>query len=239
MSAAAGAARLLLGGALLLATAASADGPASLPGAAFAPCVACEADLQAVRADYADEAWQRLWRGEVVTSHAASGDADGGLAGQVMASGLVQRPPGQVWSVLLDFPGHAAFFPNVEETRVQRWEGRRIWIRQHLRVFFTDIRYGAIWTLDPEHGVARFHLDPDVPSDIAGSRGSWQLLPAEAGLHTLVRYTARVDTGRPVPGVVERLLTRRSLPRVLRGLRDAVEERFPPPREETPAEAGG
>ena len=37
-----------------------------------------------------------------------------------------------------------------------------------------------------------------------------------------VRYRAKVDTGRPLPGPMERLLTRSSLPRVVRSVREEV-----------------
>lgn len=216
-------------GALLLAGSSAGEEPASPPEAAFAPCVACEASLAPVRATYSEEAWQELARGEVVTTHAEVESPGEGVERRVVASGLVERPPAQVWAVLLDFPSHRHFFPNVQETRVRRWEGRRIWIAQHLKVLFTDIRFGAIWTLEPEAGRARFALDESVPHDIAASRGSWELVPVDGGRHTLVRYAATVDTGRPVPGVVERMLTRRSLPRVVQGLRQAVHARHPPP----------
>ena len=82
-----------------------------------------------------------------------------------------------------------------------------------------------VWTMEPEQGLARFALDPDLPHDIAATRGSWRLAPLSSE-STLVRFRFWIDTGIAVPGFVQRALTRRSLPRVLRGLGAEVARRL-------------
>ena len=208
---------------------ASAPGRAN-PEGGLAPetCVACRADVEGARASFSAEQWAQLIEGEVITS-----DLKQGIGEQARhrsrASGIIAHPPELVWTVLTDFTSWPTFFPNVVETLVRRVEGRRVRISQHLRVAFVNVRFGAIWTLDPAHGLGSFQLDEQVPHDIAASEGAWQLLPIDGGAATLVVYRSEVETGRPVPAFVENLLLKRSLPNAVRGLRDEVARRASEP----------
>ncbi len=194
--------------------------------AAGAPdCIACRVPLGQARGAYSPEAWRRLEAGEVLTAADRLAEVDRGARRALTGTALVPAPPERVWAVLTDWESYPGFMPNVAETKLRRVEGSRAWIAQHLRVFFTSIRYGSVWTMEPELGVARFALDPTLPHDIAANEGSWRLSPVERGEATLLEYSAHVDTGRPVPRLVEELLVRRSLPRVLRGVRHEVQRR--------------
>jgi hypothetical protein len=118
--------------------------------------------------------------------------------------------------------------PTVEATGVVARPDGRLVVKQHLRILFVDVRYSTLWTLDPARGLASWQLDASAPHDIAETSGSWQLAPLTERDGTLVRYHARVDTGRPLPGPIERLLTRSSLPRVVQSVREEVQRRYGP-----------
>jgi ribosome-associated toxin RatA of RatAB toxin-antitoxin module len=186
-------------------------------------CVACEASLEGVRDRYDEGQWSQLQEGEILTELV---DAEsGGEQGTARASGIIAAPAERIWGVLTDWESYSDFMPNTVETKLRRRDGDRAWISQHLRVLFNNIRYGAVWTMQPRAGLARFSLDEEEPNDIAASEGTWQLVPLRASERTLVRYESRVDVGRPVPGFIRNALSQWSLPRVLRGLRDEVEAR--------------
>lgn len=205
--------------------AAGAAEPRLPPGLEGAACVACRVESEDLLRDFAQEDLRAIHGGEVVAREVARAPA-GERERTVTAAGFVIGAPEQVWSVLTDWESYPSFFPNAKETHVRRIEGRRAWLSQRLEVFFFDVRYGVVWEMDPEAGRVRFELDPDVPHDIAGTRGSWRLAPLDAGARTLVRYEAWIDTGRAVPGFVEEALMRRSLPRLLVALREEVGRRF-------------
>jgi hypothetical protein len=192
---------------------------------ADAACIACQAPVQALRETYTDAEWKRLLEGKVVTGEVREESEGKGERRIVTAAAILHAAPEQVWSVLTDWESHPGFMPNAKDTRVRRLEGRRAWISQHLEVFWADIHYGTVWTMEPEEGLARFVLDPDVPHDIAATHGSWRLAPLSAE-STLVRFRSWIDTGVAVPGFVQRALIKRSLPRVIRGLRAEVARRF-------------
>lgn len=193
-------------------------------------CVACRAVLEEARGGLSPADWQALLAGEIVTSESADATTSTGATRRVSAAGLVATAPAEIWSVLTDWPSYPRFMPNTVETAVRKREPRRAWLSQHLRVFWADVRYGVVWELDPEAGRVRFALDPGVPSDIAATEGVWQLapLPGEGG--TLLRYEAHVDTGMAVPDFVQSALTRRSLPNLVRAVREEAERRVSAPR---------
>jgi ribosome-associated toxin RatA of RatAB toxin-antitoxin module len=197
------------------------DAAAQLP---TPSCVACRADVPTLREGLEPGDWEVLRAGDVLAK--ATGPASDGKGRSVTALGIVPASPAQVWAVVTDWEAYPRFLPNTEQTRVVRVEGSRVWLSQHLRLAFTDVRYGTVWTLEPERGVGRFALDPDAPHDVAALEGSWQLAPLGDGAETFVRYAFWVDTGRPVPGFVQQALTRLSLPGVVRGVRDEVSRRY-------------
>jgi ribosome-associated toxin RatA of RatAB toxin-antitoxin module len=188
-------------------------------------CVACRRDIAPVRADYSDADWTALARGAIITAE-KSEQGPSGMEGTVQATGIISRTPNCVWSVLTDFESRPQYVPAMKEVRIVRVEGNRVWLAERMRLFFMNIRYGLINTLQPDAGSLSWVLDDSVEHDIAGIRGSWQLVPLEDGQGTLVMYHAWIDTGRPIPHFIENLLLKRSLPGVVGDLRTEVERRF-------------
>jgi ribosome-associated toxin RatA of RatAB toxin-antitoxin module len=188
-------------------------------------CVACRGEVAHVRHDYSEADWSALARGAIVTAE-KSEQGPGGTEGTVAATGIIARTPRSVWSVLTDFESRPQYVPAMKEVRIVRVEGNRVWLAERMRLFFVNIHYGLINTLQPDTGSLSWVLDDTVEHDIAGIRGSWQLVPLENGQQTLVVYHAWIDTGRRVPGFIEDLLLKRSLPGVITNLRAEVERRF-------------
>ena len=202
---------------------------AELPAALLRPpCVACRQPAEATRQRLSESDWSRLEKGEVVIvdrSSDAAGDGGGGSArGESEAAVIVPRPPSEVWAVLIDFESRPKIFPDVTESHLERVDANRAWIRQAVDVFWTKIRYTLIASLDPAHGLITFVLDRSSPHDIRDDTGSWQVLP-HGDSSTLLVSRHRVDTGRPVPGGLEHYLVKRSLPKMMRNLRQEVERR--------------
>lgn len=192
------------------------------------PCIACQMDVQRIRAAYSPDDWARLRRGEILTVNVEERSPEGNKLHTAEASGIIEYAPDKVWTVVTDLESRPQYVPGNKEVRILRTEGNRVWTSQHLRVLFQNIRYGLITTLEPERGQVHFVLDRDVAHDIADTRGSWELAPLHDARETLVRYRAWVDTGRPIPGFVQAFLTRRSLPKLVEGVRREVGRRFAP-----------
>jgi len=190
------------------------------------PCVACEQPADAARALFSDADWSRLEAGDVVVVDRSPTTKDGADAAlrESAAAVIVPRPAADVWAVLTDFESRPKVLPNITESHIDRVEDNRAWVRQAVDIFWTKIRYTLIATLDPTRGLITFVLDRAAPHDIRDNTGSWQVFPRGAAA-TLLLSRDRVDTGKPVPGVIERYLLERSLPKLLTSLRDEVERR--------------
>lgn len=190
-------------------------------------CVACNVDPEEVRSGYSKADWKDLALGQIVTTKTDTAGTDGGINTSVQTSAIFPHTPAQVWSVLVDFDSRPAFTPGLEESHIKKVEGNRVWLDERVRVWWVNIRYHIIDTLEPERGLISWVLDKNLDNDIKDSVGSWQLVPLPPGPQTLVRYRARLDTGQPVPAFVESFLVKRSLPKLVGGLREEVERRYP------------
>lgn len=190
-------------------------------------CIGCRAALPEIRSSYSDADWQALMQGKVVTTAIRETRAGGTVQSTNEASAIIPYPPAEVWSVVTDFESRPRFVPGNKEAQIVRREGNRVWIAEHLRVLLINVRFVVISTLEPEQGTVTWVIDRDAPHDIADTTGSWTVVPLEGGQATLVRYRTWIDSGRSVPRFVEDFLTKRSLPKIVEGIRGEVHRRFP------------
>lgn len=187
-------------------------------------CVACDVDGTGVRGRFSEENWKALTSGTILTSEA--GEASQPDQGSIEAAGIIRYPPGQVWTVVTDFESRPNYVPNTKEVHILRVDGARVWVAQHLKVLLMSIRFAVICTLDPEHGSVSWMMDQSASHDIAGTTGSWQLVPLAGGHETFVTYRAWIDSGKPVPNFLQRFMMKRTLPELIAGVRDEVRRRF-------------
>ena len=209
---------------LLLAQLAAESAPSVPP---IAPCIACRVDLAQIRSSYPEADWQALLQGKVVVTKLGDSHSAGAVQTTNEASAIIPYPPAQVWSVVTDFESRPQYVPGSKDVHIGRREGNRLWIDEHLRILLINVRFTVISTVDPEQGSVTWVLDHSTRNDIADTTGSWTVVPLKDGIETLVRYRTWVDSGRSVPRLAEEFLTRRSLPKIVEGLRSEVQRRFP------------
>lgn len=194
-------------------------------------CVACLVDVAAVRRGYSSDEWAALESGEIRTIDEGRIRTEQGVLAQTRALALIRQPPDRVWRVLTDFETWPGFVPHIRKAEIARRERDRLWVRMGYRVLLSSLQHTTIYQLLPEQGRLLWTLDLEQEHDIAASEGEWQLVPVGDQSQTLVRYAARMDSGRPVPEFVADLLGRRSLKQLLLGLREEVERRYGPARD--------
>jgi ribosome-associated toxin RatA of RatAB toxin-antitoxin module len=209
---------------ILLAQLAAEPSPSAPP---TAPCIACRVDLAQIRSSYAEADWQALLQGKVVVTKLGDSHSAGAVQTTNEASAIIPYPPAQVWSVVTDFESRPQYVPGAKEAHIVRREGNRLWIDEHLRILLINVRFTVISTVDPEQGSVTWVLDHSAKNDIADTTGSWTVVPLRDGKETLVRYRTWVDSGRSVPRLAEEFLAKRSLPKIVEGLRAEVRRRFP------------
>jgi hypothetical protein len=202
-------------------------GEPNLPPVGAAPCIACRAPESDPRASFSVEDWAALEEGGVWHAPGETTRSADDLSADTIAASLVRRPPREVWAVLTDFERWPEFMPLLRATHVERREGPRLWVEQRFRVLLYPMRHTTVYQLEPSDGRLAWQLDLDSPHDIAASEGHWELVSVDGGRATLVRYQARMSSGRAVPAFVERMLRERSLAQMLEGLRSEVLRRYP------------
>lgn len=205
----------------LLATAAVAE---DNPDVAARHCVAC-ADVPNPRLLYSPTQWRELERGSILLADTGEPGAENG-AGASTASGLIPHSPEQVWTVLTDFETWPRFMPHITRTQVTHRLGNRMWVHQRYKILLLGMQHTTIYDLHPRFGQLSWVLDPSQQNDIKSSEGRWQLLPANGGEETLIRYGAAMDAGRSVPDFVENTLRHRSVKDMITSLRDEVARRY-------------
>lgn len=173
--------------------------------------------------------WQEIERGEVVVRRLESERRGELELARAIGVGTLPASPDLVWSVLTDFRTWPEFMPNLRETRIVRREESRVWLRNHFRIAFRDMRHTVVYTLDPGERRLAWTLDLDAPHDLAWVEGSWEIAPFRDTARSLVTYRIRTDPGAPVPGFIERALVVRSIPDLFRGLRNAIARRAASP----------
>jgi ribosome-associated toxin RatA of RatAB toxin-antitoxin module len=214
-------------------------GAAPSPSAPPIPeCIGCRANLTQVRSTYTAAEWQALKQGKVVTTKQSATDQSGAMQSTNEASAIIPYPPAQVWSVVTDFESRPRYVPGNKDAHIIRREGNRVWIAEHLRILLMNVRFVVISTLDPDQGTVTWVIDRSAAHDIADTTGSWTVVPLEGGHATLVRYRTWIDSGRSVPRFVEDFLTKRSLPKIVEGIRNEVQRRFPLLRAAPPENTG-
>ncbi len=191
-----------------------------------AVCIGCGVDLAQIRSGYSDAEWQTLIGGKVVVTTRSEAHP-GSVQSTNEASAVIPYPPAEVWSVVTDFESRPRFVPGNKDVQIVRRDGNRLWIAEHLRILLINVRFVVISTLDPEQGSVTWVIDRTAPHDIADTTGSWTVVPLEGGHSTLVRYRTWIDSGRSVPHFVEDFLAKRSLPKIVEGVRAEVHRRFP------------
>jgi hypothetical protein len=203
-------------------------GAVELPGELLRPpCVGCQQPADSAQGLFSAADWKRLRDGKVVVVDRSDAGGEGAAPKESEAAVIIPRPPSEVWAVLVDFESRPRIWPEVSESRLERVEDNRAWIRQSVKILWTQIRYTLTTTLDPARGVMTFALDRSAPHDIRDSSGSWQILPDGDGAALLLSRD-RVDPGTPLPAMIERYLVGKSLPAMMSNLRQEVERRADP-----------
>ena len=194
------------------------------PPMASPPCVSCRENVGEIRSRYSLTDWRAIQDHEVLVAEIET-EGTTSLRRTIEVAALISHPPADVWRVLVDFGARTAWQPGAKEVALVRVDGNRAWVDEYMRFFWIGVRYRIINTLEPELGLVRFTMDESVDHDIGGTTGVWRLTPMTDNRGTLVTYRAWIDIGHPLPGSIQSMLLKRSLPSMISGLRAEVDRR--------------
>jgi ribosome-associated toxin RatA of RatAB toxin-antitoxin module len=176
--------------------------------------------LPASLRDLPQDQRSRLNAGEVIVSATLPPNATASARGGT-AMAIVRASPEQVWRVLVDYPGHARYYPRVVAAEMVERDARRVLVRYEVGIGpfsfafhmdkFPDARRRRIdWHLAEGHGHGLFRENS----------GYWQI--DETGAASLVTYAIAVRT--LLPGFITRGAEQDSLIETVTAMRKLVEE---------------
>jgi hypothetical protein len=180
-----------------------------------------EVNAERIRRGYAKREWDALMAGEILTGVFRRRDGQ-----HASAAGVIECAPSDLWPLLEDFESRPAYLPGADAIRVVRVAGNRVWLAERVKILFVTIAYQVSNTLVPAAGSVSWALDDTGTNDIGATAGSCEIVPVASAQHTLLRYQNVLDIGRPVPGGIERLLLKRSLPQIIGGFRPEAQRRL-------------
>jgi ribosome-associated toxin RatA of RatAB toxin-antitoxin module len=163
---------------------------------------------------------RRLAAGEVIVRDVlppgASDQARGGTA-----VALVRATPEQVWRVLVDYPGHARYYPRVTSAEVVEQAARHVVVRYQVAIGPFSFAFHMDKYPDPGRRRIEWHLsDGHSKGLFRENSGYWQV-DEQAG-SSLVTYAIAVRT--VLPGFMTGSSERESLTETITAMRRLAEQ---------------
>lgn len=172
--------------------------------------------------DFSNSEWKTLKKGKFVKRHEKISDENGHATGKGIAYMILDHPPQKVWNQILDFDHYSKFFPNVSKCKIYNQEENEIFAEFKLTIaLFIKIHYHIHHTFFPKQSRMTWKADQTKKNDFKESIGMWTAWPYENG-KSLVCYTVSIESGRPVPKIVEDLAAQSGLIKVMSALKNRV-----------------
>ena len=174
---------------------------------------------------YDDEDVQEMLSGDVkVSMRRGDGDTARGTA-----LGLIQAPLEELAEIIRDFDHHEDWYPDMTTSTLSGDVGHGVinapWPMTD-RTWDITIESGDR-TVSGHTCFASTYQHVPGSGNVTDTHGYWLLCPwSDDTSYTLVRYVLNMDPGVPVPDAMIRSSTRRMLPGVINGLREAHSDRF-------------
>jgi hypothetical protein len=159
---------------------------------------------------------QKIEAGEIVIQE-VSGSGEGK---RYEAVAVVKAPPKAVMAFLKDFASYVGPMPNLKKIEFS-WEGNLACVTQHLKVTLSSISY-RLNILHYGDAVVEWEF---VDGDIKDTTGYYKLFPRSDGRETLLVYHVCTDPGMAIPQFIMNLLTKKSMPDVVKAIREEAIKR--------------
>lgn len=200
----------------------------------FSPVFANEIDSAIALPRQADESWTQEHNGDnmAVYSRAIANSE----IREVMAESVIEAPPWQVFSALLDYSAYPAFMPYVVKNEIEKTHGNQTWVFQQLGFPWpiSDRYYTLVMSHhdDPQYEDSyeiRWDLSDEESAQqgkgmqVMLNRGGWRLVSANASQSTKILYYLNTDPGGALPSWVNNMANTIALPKVIEAVRERVQ----------------
>ncbi|RJO71550.1 MAG: hypothetical protein C4523_04265 [Myxococcales bacterium] len=130
------------------------------------------------------------------------------------AIGKVDLPPKAVMAFMRDYSLRVGVMPHNEKVHAE-WQGNMAVVDMTLKVGLSRVSYRQ----NILHYLDSYMEWEYVHGDLKHTAGYYKFFPYSEGRKTLVVYNVETDPGLPLPGFLLDLLTKSSMPDVIRAIR--------------------
>lgn len=169
------------------------------------------------------EEWNKLKAGEVIITEVANVNPDGSQRVDFLAKIFIKAGREAVWKVIRDYEKFPEFMPNVQKCKILKQENETYWVYYEVKVMMVTVNYCLKAVGVEKYKKIEFKLDNICPSDIRSTAGYWVLEDAPDGSGTIVHYSTYTDTGIPAPEALAKQAAKKSLPQVVKNVKQRVE----------------
>ncbi len=148
-------------------------------------------------------------------------------AEEAVASLRIAAPPARTYAVLTDLPAWSEIFPDVVKVSLEPSHEGPLRIHQVVRVLGMELQHTSAVRLAPERFQLELELDPSRPADVAALGAVWTVTPdADGG--SVIALRSRIETSKPVPAFLRRMILERTLRASVEALAAEVTRRTGP-----------
>jgi len=163
---------------------------------------------------FSENQWTDLIKGEAITRELPS-EKDEGKRFETMV--IVPACPHDVMTRLMDYGSFVGMMPNLKELEFS-WNGNLARVKQKIQAGLFKFTY---WMNILHYGDSFIEWE-FVEGDIRDTSGYYKLFPLDEGTKTLLIYHVYSDPGIWVPQFIQDMITKGTMPGVVRAIRDAV-----------------
>ncbi len=159
---------------------------------------------------------RRLDDGKIVIRIHRKGDETGLVAGSVTGITEIAGKPDDIWRAAMAFDVITQHNQVMQEVEVYRTfsptAGHKVVdVRYHMRIFGKNIHYSIHHDFFTSQDLLRWNLDPSKDHDVNLIDGKITTRPGRNPGTTMMVFTSKIETGKPLPGFVEAHLTKTAL----------------------------
>ncbi|MFA6033472.1 MAG: SRPBCC family protein [Myxococcota bacterium] len=133
---------------------------------------------------------------------------------------LIKATPPEVMKVLKDYAHFTEIMPNLSKVEYT-WDGNLAHVREVVKVGLFKFDF---WVTLMHYGDSCIEWEYDR-GDLRDTTGYYKMFPREGGAATLLIYHVYSDPGMALPGFIIDLLSKSSMPKVLKAVRTEVSRR--------------
>jgi uncharacterized membrane protein len=184
---------------------------------------ACVLAVTVASLGISDAEMKTLSKGDVPTRAETFTNAQGKSVGRGWGAIVIDRSIGEVWKTMARMDDRAEYAPRLKSLKVLERQGDRWRVLQDIDATITTAHYTAWYRVDDAEHTIHWTLDRAAPDntlkDIEGDYLVAELAPGR----TILVYRTYVDSGLHVPQMIQKYMTRKSIPELLRAIKKRVE----------------